>query len=124
MIEVVKVAAPTYTPIKLEEMERFLMKAFYSLKPKKGFEQGEITFDLFLSDGACIRVYTSLRRSGNSAGVGADAIRIGLFSVVSNRPMKRGSFPIVKRTQGWRDNLKDRIEDEIEYYYSTAGDKV
>jgi hypothetical protein len=34
------------------------------------------------------------------------------------RPLKPGKAPIVKRTQGWKDNLRERVEDEIEDYDS------
>ena len=111
--------AATYTAITLEEMETFLRRAFRVLKPTKSAIRGEIVFDLNMSPKAGIRVWTSIAQHATSgADVGADAIRVQLYSFAKNRPLMPGKAPIVKRTQGWRDNLKERIEDYIEKYDS------
>lgn len=110
--------AATFTQISIGDIEQFLKRAFRALKPHAGPNvRGEATFDLHLSDAVVIRIYTSVSSGGTSAaGVGSDAIRVGLYSVKANRPLKSGKLPIVKRTQGWRDNLRERIEDEIADY--------
>ena len=60
-----------------------------------------------------IKVFTSIRHgSEQAAGVGDDAIRVGLYR--DGRPLKSGKWPIVKRTQGWKDNLRERVEDMME----------
>lgn len=111
--------AATYTEITLEEVETFLRRAFRVLKPTKTAIRGEVVFDLFMSQKAGIRVWTSISQHATSgAGVGADAIRVQLYSFMKGRPLMPGKAPIVKRTQGWRDNLKERIEDYIEAYDS------
>jgi hypothetical protein len=103
-------------------MERYLKRAFHALKPSKGDFRGEITFELHLSDNVAVRVMSSVHRGREqAAGVGADAIRIQLVSTKLNRPLKTGKAPIVKRTQGWKDNLRERVEDEIESYYEKQG---
>lgn len=110
--------AATYTPVSLDEIEQFLKRAFRVLKPHMGPNvRGEATIDLNLSDSVIVRVYTSVAYGGSSAaGVGSDAIRVGLYSAKLNRPLKSGKLLIVKRTQGWRDNLRERIEDEVADY--------
>jgi hypothetical protein len=111
--------AATYTAISLEDMEKFLKRAFRVLKPKKGAQKGELVFDLYLSPKTGIRVWTSIAQDGTTgAGVGDDAIRVQLYSFARGRPLMPGKAPIVKRTQGWRDSLKDRIEAYIEAFDS------
>lgn len=109
--------AATYTQVTLQDMDTFLKRAFRSLRPERGSQRGEITYDLFLSPTTVIRVFTSIGESRDSgAQVGEDAIRILLYSLKKGRPLKPGKAPIVKRTQNWRDSLKDRIEDYLEAY--------
>lgn len=109
--------AARYTTISLEDMEKFLKRAFRVLEPKKGVERREVVYDLFLSPKVGIRVWTSIGpHSGTGAGVGADAIRVTFFNFQKNRPLLRGKSPIVKRTQNWRDSLRNRIEDIMEMY--------
>jgi len=111
--------AATYTPISLQEMEQFIKRGFRALKPKQGENRGEICFDLFLNESRTIgiRVMTSIGSGRDMAALeGADAIRVGLFNFRRGGPLRPGKFPIVKRTQGWKDSLKDRIEDFVELY--------
>jgi hypothetical protein len=115
-------AAASFTEITLEEMARYLKRAFHSLKPSENVNRGEVVYDLNLSDRVAVRVYTSVHRGREQAAdVGADAIRIQMVSTKLNRPLKTGKAPIVKRTQGWKDNLRERVEDEIESYYEKEG---
>lgn len=110
--------AATFTEVSLQEMETYLKRAFHSLKPSEGLFRGEITYELHLSDNVAVRVMTSVHRGREqAAGVGADAIRVQLVSTKLNRPLKSGKAPIVKRTQGWKNNLRERIEDEVSDYY-------
>lgn len=114
-----KAMAAQFTELTLDEMESFLKRAFRVLRPKKQAIRGEIVFDLAVGPTTVIRVWTSVPQFGTTgAGHGADAIRIQLYSMAKNRPLVPGKAPIVKRTQGWRDNLKDRIEDYMELYDS------
>jgi len=114
--------AATYTEITLQEMETFLTRAFHALHPKKSKMRGEVVYDLHLSDTTGIRVWTSISgmdqdlQGGSAAGVGQDAIRVQLYSFTRNKPLMPGKAPIVKRTQGWRDSLRERIEDDMERY--------
>ena len=111
--------AAQYTVITLDEVENFLKRAFRSLRPKRHIIRGENVFDLALSSSTVIRVWSSISQSSSTgAGLGNDAIRVQLFSTAKGRPLVPGKAPIVKRTQGWRDNLKERIEDYMEAYDS------
>lgn len=114
----VSAMAATFAEITLEEMESFLKRAFRVTRPKKGAKRGEVYYDLRLSDNVCVRVWTSIAEKGRGtgAGVGEDAIRVQLMYPKLDRPLQKGKAPIVKRTQGWRSNLQDRIEDAIETY--------
>lgn len=109
--------------ISLEEMTKFITRGFHALHPRKGDVKGELVFDLFLSPRAGIRVWTSIAAKGTtSAGIGDDAIRVQLYSYAKGRPLMPGKAPIVKRTQGWKDNLQDRIEGMIEKYEEKEDD--
>jgi hypothetical protein len=109
--------AAQYTEITFEDMEQFLKRAFRALRPHEGEHGGEVFFDLLVSDHVAIRVFTSIsKRRGQGAGVGEDAIRILLYSRKQSRPLMKGKAPIVKRTQGWRNSLQERIEDALEVY--------
>lgn len=111
--------AATYTSVTLEEMETYLNRAFHALHPKKNAIRGEVVIDLHLSEKAGIRVWTSIAERGTSgAGVGEDAIRVQLYNFARQKPLKPGKAPIVKRTQGWKDSLRERVEDEMEDYDS------
>lgn len=107
-----------YTPISLPEMEKLITRAYRALAPRKNTERGETYFDLTLSPKVAVRVWTSIGSgSGGSAAVGEDAIRVQLMYPHLRRPLKAGKAPIVKRTQGWRDNLQKAVAAEMEDYY-------
>lgn len=117
-MQVVSMAAQ-FTSISLPEMEQFLKRGFRALKPLKGSSRGEICYDLFLNESKTIgiRVMTSIGVGRDTvADEGADAIRVGFFNFAKGYPMIPGKFPIVKRTQNWKDSLRDRIEDYLELY--------
>lgn len=108
--------AAQYTEISGQEMEVFLKRAFRALRPTQGIQNKEIYYDLKLSPQVVIRVWTSIKPWGASAGVGDDAIRVQFLGVKVNRPLVSGKAPIVKRTQGWRNSLQDKIEEYLELY--------
>lgn len=109
--------AATYTLITLEEFKTYLNRAFRILRPRQGLSKGEICFDLTLGKFVGIRVLTSIRSGfGLGAQVGKDMIRVGLISLKDHGPLERKKFAGLKRTQGWRDNLKKVIEQLVEKY--------
>ena len=114
--------AAQFTEITLQDMETFLKRAFRVLKPTQGKQRGEVVFDLFFTPQIGVRVFSSIGQDAYSAsGVGTDAIRVLFYNYSKNRPMLTGKAPIVKRTGGWRDNLKDRIEDIMEMFDDKEG---
>jgi hypothetical protein len=114
--------AVQFTNVTQAEMDKFLTRAFRALTPRRSTHRGEIYYDLLLSSLVAVRVWTSIRDGASQgAGIGEDAIRIQLYSIRSQRPLKSGKAPIVKRTQNWRDNLQDRIEAEMEDYHDREG---
>jgi hypothetical protein len=113
--------AAQFTQITLPEMETYLKRAFRALRPQHGASRGEVVINLFLNEAKTIgiRIWTSIHpNSGMGAGQGEDAIRVQFYNFGKDRPMVPDKAPIVKRTQNWRDNLKDRIEDYMELYES------
>lgn len=121
--------AAQFVEIELEEVERVLKRGARIMRPKKGVHQGMVYYDLRLSDRCGIRVWTSIpERRGTGKDVGESAIRIQLIDLGNGRPLKKGKAPIVKRTQGWADNLRARIrdarveyKDKQDYWESRAG---
>lgn len=110
--------AAQYIVITLDEMEKYLKRAFRIMRPTQGQQRGELYYDLNLGPFVGVRVWTSIRPGSEvGAEVGADAIRVQFVSLKDNGPLEKGKAPIVKRTQGWRDSLKDRIEDLVEKYH-------
>lgn len=113
--------AAQYTEVTLDDMERFLKRAFHALRPKQGIQNREYYYDLALSRSVVIRVWSSVQQSsGSGAGVGEDAIRVQLMGATTKRPLQKGKAPIVKRTQGWRNSLQNKIEELIEVYEESA----
>ena len=109
--------AAQYTEVTLQDMETFLKRAFHALRPRQSTHNREYYYDLELSDAVVIRVWSSVQQqSGSGAGVGEDAIRVQLMGSKTKRPLMKGKAPIVKRTQGWRTSLQNRIEEMIETY--------
>ena len=116
----VRQAAATFTDIGIEDIRKFLKGAFHALEPHESTTtSGEVTIDLALSDDVVIKVFTSVHAGREqAAGVGADAIRVGLYR--KGRPLQQGKLPIVKRTQGWKESLRERVEDAMELYDGRA----
>src|SRR4051812_36605107 len=113
-------AGDRYVEVTLDDMDRFLKRAFRALKPKKGESRGEVYYDLNLSDGeVLVRVWTSIRpRSQAGAGLGEDAIRVTMITKGGKPLMPKGK--IVMRTKNWKNALQDRIEDLHEVYEDKA----
>jgi hypothetical protein len=109
--------AAEYVQVTMEEMETFLKRAFYALHPKKTVVMGNYVFDLGLSPTTGVRVWSSIPAgSGVVKDVGETPIKVQLYSFRKGKQLKPGKAPMVKRVKGWRDNLKDRIEDCMEDY--------
>ena len=121
--------AAEFVEITLDEVEKVLKRGARIMRPKRGVHQGIVYYDLSLSGRCGIRVWTSIpERRGVGKDVGESAIRIQLVDLSNGRPLKKGKAPIVKRTQGWADNLRARIrdarveyKDKQEYWESRAG---
>jgi hypothetical protein len=111
--------AAQFTEVTLEEMAKFILRSWRALRPKQGTERREVYYDLALSENVIIRIWTSIGAGRDTgADVGSDAIRIQLLARKGGRswPLTKGKAPIVKRTQGWKNNLQDRVEDFLELY--------
>jgi hypothetical protein len=106
-----------FVNITYSEIALFLKRAFRALDPKPGpVIRGEMTYILKLSQNLVILVYTSVHQGAeDAAGLGADAIRVGPMTTRLT-PIRRGKFPIVKRTNSWKDTLRETVEDLILEY--------
>jgi len=108
-----------YVEVTLKEMETFLKRGFRALRPEEGSFRGQVIYDLSLSPSVVIRIYTSIMKSGYSAGAGDDSIRVVFLGVKIDKPLVGGSF-LVKRTNNWRNSLQDKIEEYLELYEEKA----
>lgn len=115
-----------FYPITLEEMEAFLTPLGFKRVPVEGVY--EIVFAKRVWQGKLplsLRIYTGIDESGYSRKKGKDAIRVDLFlwdylgNDEQGKPKFRGvylaSSKRVHRTEGWRDNLSERINNWLEY---------
>jgi hypothetical protein len=111
--------AVRYVEITLDEMEKFLKRAFRAFRPKQGVIGGEYFYELKLGPAVGIRVLTSVKTgSGMGARSGKDTIKVQFISLKDNNLLtKKGEQPtIVKRTKNWRDSIKDRVAELVEKY--------
>lgn len=118
MSTVKKAMAVQFTPVSAEDFKLFFHRSFSALKPVTGTYRGEVYYDLEMSEHVSLRVFTSVTTAGYGAGHGEDAIRVSLCARRDGRPLMKGKWPIVKRTQNWRDNLRSLIGEHIEAYES------
>lgn len=109
--------AATYVEVSLEDVEKLLKRSFHATRPKQGKRGGIYYYDLKVGDNVAIRVWSSVSaRSDMGRGVGESAIRVHLVALRTGRPLEAGKAPIVKRTQNWRTNLQDLIEEKLELF--------
>jgi len=113
-----KAMAATYVEVSLDDVEKLIKRSFHATRPKRGDRGGIYYYDLKVGENVAIRVWTSVSvRSERGRDVGDSAIRVQLVSTKGKgRPLQTGKSPIVKRTQNWRTNLQDLIEETLELY--------
>jgi len=98
---------PQYTPISRAEIEQFFREHDREWTPNRSGD--ELVFDYSLAFGYTLRVATSLRYDGDtSRPSGKDAIRTFAFMDGGHGLVKS---MVTKRTQNWRKNLRDRIDE-------------
>jgi len=101
-----------YVNVTQSEMEEHLLPQGFKLVTVPGTV--ELVYgkrvdrdDLMLT----LRVYTGIVPSGNSRGVGEDAMRVTIFQRTSEGTVKMaGGSKRVHRVKGWRKNLQNRID--------------
>lgn len=121
--------AAQYTPISQEEMEEFLKGLGFHGTPMNDLKDQagqplispnvrELVYGKRAEkDGVvfAIRVYTGIEPGAGSRGVGKDAIRVEVFCKDSTGKTQRlGGSKRVHRTQNWRKNLRQRIDNWTE----------
>lgn len=111
--------AAVYTDITIDDLDKYLKRAFRALRPKQTVCKGEYCYLLSLSPNVRIQIFTAITRGATSSrDVGTDTIKLQLVGDTTNRPLLagKGSSLSMKRTQGWKTTLQDRIEDLVELY--------
>ena len=116
----IRLGAATAVPVLLSDMDKVIRRGFRALRPRvEKARWGETLYILTPDEedpDSVIRVQTSIAWGQQEArSEGKDSIRIVIFNTKTNRPMA-GKFPLIMRTQNWKDNLRSRIEDAIEKY--------
>jgi hypothetical protein len=102
----------TYYQITNEEMSTFLSAKGFNRIQIPGTYEDVYAYDVKSKPGLQIRVYSSISSRGEARKVGADAIRVTLFSVTHSKPV--GSESRVYRTTGWEKNLGTRLKETME----------
>lgn len=107
-----------FAEITLNEMDTFLKRGWRALRPRQGKERGTHVYDLFVSPVVMIRVWTTIPVARETVrDVGETTIKIQLLAAKTGKPLTgRAKALIVKRVEGWRGNLQNRIEDLMEIY--------
>jgi hypothetical protein len=71
----------------------------------------ELVWGKVVRPNVCLRVYSGINPDGHSRAVGTDAIRVALFWRDTEGAIhKIGAGKRVHRVQGWRKNLKARLD--------------
>jgi hypothetical protein len=111
--------AATAVPVTLEEVDQVIRRAYRAIKPRTGrLDTGEIVYYLTPDEEDptnVIRVQTSVFRGGAAKGQGEDSFRVVLLNLKTDKPIA-GKAARVHRVEGWRDNLRKRIDDAIETF--------
>ena len=118
--------ATEYTNVTIQDMHDFLSPQGFVKMNLKEIDPTDRTEEVVYGKRVdvpghrlTLRLYTGINPDGNSRGVGADAMRVDLFTrkAVKNRDGQwehrsvylRGSKR-VHRVKGWQKNLQDRID--------------
>jgi len=102
-----------YVHITRKEFESFMDENLFVCLNDDQTRQ-ELVYAYMWHDGAyALKVYSSITLGGGARDVGADAIRVVLFvnTPAGMRPMWKAAR--VYRTQGWRENLQQRIDEGL-----------
>jgi len=93
--------AAEYTEIAIEEMDKFIKRAFHALHPKRGESKGIYYYDLILSKAVAIRVWTTIAVHSSSAkDVGEGSIKVRLISRKDNKGLEGKKETYVKSRVG------------------------
>ncbi len=116
-----KAGGATFVGFTYEEFNKYMGRAFRALRPKPVDRGGEISYVLTITDRFVVIVQSSIHKGYDTAAQsGTDPIRVGwgyLDQGGKFRPLV-AKFEIVKRTENWRDNLEDRVNDFVSEYYA------
>jgi len=113
--------------ITIEEMDKLIRRSFRAFHPRKEKSNwGEVLYILTPDDedpDSIIRVQTSIFEGRQHAQrTGEDSIKVVLFNTRTKRPIAEKQQR-VHRTEGWKDNLRDRIETAIELFEDKAEER-
>jgi hypothetical protein len=119
--------AATAVPVTLEEIDQVIRRGFRAMKPKVSKAPwGEVLYSLTPDDDEPqfeIRIQTSVFHGGQARGEGEDSIKVLAVNAKTHKPILR-KVQRVHRTANWRDNLRSRIEEVLEEFESTRGERV
>lgn len=115
--------------ITFEEFQKYVTRAFRAFRPQHVVLDTQHAWILSLSPRIKVAIHSSIYASGMSAPSGTQPIKVGFMFAKGTTPGAalaplhgKESWAIVKRTDNWRDNLEDRVNDCIEKYESNRQD--
>lgn len=105
--------AERYVKISREEMDEFMSSNFFTCINPDQRSQELVYFITWGDDNYALKVYSSILTISGGREIGADAIRVVMF-INTNAGLKAmWKAPRVYRTQNWRKNLQQRINEGL-----------
>lgn len=102
----------TYTPLTLQQMGELLTPQGFRIIDLTN--TAEMVYGKIIAKSVCLRVYTTIDRTGYSRDCGADAIRVTAVKRYPGDVIRGiGKTKRIHRTQNWRVNLQKRIDEMI-----------
>jgi len=108
----------TYTKFTLDELDQFLRRSFRALKPVRKEGTTDYFYDLYLSQGIKIQVWTSIYKGDTEVkGTRRPPMKIVFVGRRGRIGPPKSDEIVVLRVRGWKDNLRERIEELVELYH-------
>lgn len=107
----------TYTKLSLDDLDLFLKRTFRALQPVRKEGSSDYFYDLYLSHSVKIQVWSSIYKGDTEVKSTENHPMKIIFMGRRGRISPKEPEIIVKRVEGWKGNLRSRIEELVELYH-------